>query len=96
MTTDDTAIRLDLASGGFELLFSSARSPACGANERCPFSIGDIVCASGCGVCFMADAATEGGTVHRLSVSPQGAVQKDEPRRTDDGIGLPPRYLQLF
>jgi hypothetical protein len=96
VTTDDTAIRLDLDSGGFEVLFTSARSPACGASERCPFSIGDVVCAPGCGVCFVADAATDGGSVHRLSVSPEGRVQRDERRRTGDGIGLPPRYLQIF
>ncbi len=96
ITTDDTAIRLDLASGAFDVLFSSARSPVCGANQRCPFSIGDVACAPGCGVCFVADAATGGGMVHRLSLSAQGAVDKDDPHRIDDGIGLPPRYLEIF
>jgi hypothetical protein len=85
MTTDDTAIRLDLETGAHEVVLTSAR-----------FSIGDIVCASACGVCFVADATTDGGIVHRLSVSQGGVVQKDDRRRTADGIGLPPRYLQLF
>ncbi len=96
MTTDDTTIRLDLVSGDHEVLFTSARSPACGTNQRCPFSIGDVVCAPGCGVCFVADAATGGGMVHRLLVSAEGAVDEDEPHRIEDGIGLPPRYLEIF
>jgi len=96
ITTDDTAIRLDLASGDHQVLFTSARSPACGTNQRCPFSIGDVVCVPGCGACFVADAATGGGVVHRLSLSAEGAVDKDEPHRIEDGIGLPPRYLEIF
>jgi hypothetical protein len=96
MTTDDTFIRLDLGTGGFESLLRSARSPMCGPNERCPFSIGDVVCAPSCAVCFVADAATAGGVVHRLSVSPEGAIERDDPHRIEDGIGLPPRYLELF
>jgi hypothetical protein len=96
LTTDDTLVRLDLATGDHQNVLMSGRSPNCGANEHCPFTIGDVVCASGCGVCFVADAATDRGVVHRFSVSAQGEVARDESHHIEDGIGLPPRYLQIF
>jgi hypothetical protein len=95
-TTDDTLVRLDIETGEHQSVLTSARSSNCGANERCPFTIGDVVCVPSCGACFVADAATDRGVVHRLSISAQGEVTRDEPRHIDDGIGLPPRYLQIF
>jgi hypothetical protein len=96
VTTDDTFIRLDLTSGDHQVTFSSGRSPSCGTNQRCPFTIGDVVCVPGCGTCFVADAVTGGGVVHRLSMSAEGALLHDEPHHIEDRIGLPPRYLQIF
>jgi hypothetical protein len=95
VSTDDTAILLHLDTGAHDVLFSSARSPTCGKGVYCPFTLGDVACATACGACFVADAATDGGVVHRLTIA-AGGVTSDDRRHTQDGIGLPPRYLELF
>ncbi len=81
---DDTLLLLDSETGEFELLLES---------EQEPFTLGGVVCASACDVCFVADAGR--GVVHRLSTS-GGRVEGTEAIRVDQSIGLPPRYLGFF
>ncbi len=60
--------------------------------DKTPFSLGDVRCAQGCGVCFAADAERRG--VHRIDLD--GVDVALELFGIDDGIGLPPRYLGAY
>jgi hypothetical protein len=60
-----------------------------------PFTLGDVVCAPGCGVCLAADAERDGGVVHRF-VTGAGSIRYDRSIRVETEIGLPPRYLGRF
>jgi hypothetical protein len=93
---DDRVIELDRTTGAHRVVLQSVQSPSCPASEHCPFTIGDVVCAPDCGVCFVADAATGGGVVHRFTVSADGRVEQPTSIVVERMIGLPPRYLQLF
>ena len=93
---DDEVIELDRTTGTHRVVLRSARSPSCGQSELCPFSIGDVACAAACGVCFVADAVSSGGVVHRFAVGPDGHLTEPTPIVVEREIGLPPRYLQLF
>jgi hypothetical protein len=93
---DDRLIELDRKTGAHRAVLQSARSSSCGQSERCPFTIGDVACAAACGVCFVADAVTDGGVIHRFSVGADGHVSDPTSIVVERAIGLPPRYLQLF
>lgn len=84
---DDVLVAVDYESGQrTELLRSAGKS----------FTLGDVTCAPGCGVCFSADAEREGGVVHRFAVADDGLVTYDRAIRVESTIGLPPRYLGRF
>jgi hypothetical protein len=93
---DDRVIEFDRATGAHRVVLQSVQSPSCPASGHCPFSIGDVVCSVGCSVCFVADAASTGGVVHRFAVAADGSVEPPTPIIVERTIGLPPRYLQLF
>jgi hypothetical protein len=95
-TGDDALIELDKRTGTYRVVLQSARSPSCGQSGRCPFTIGDVACAPACAVCFVADAASSGGVVHRFAVGADGHLAEPTSIVVDTAIGLPPRYLQLF
>lgn len=59
-------------------------------SSRVPFSLGEIVCATGCGVCFVADATR--GLVHRFELDAQ-ALKERGSFAVESDIGLPPRLL---
>ena len=83
---DDTAILVDLASGASrELLRSSGL----------PFSLGTVRCAAACGLCFVADASTPGGSVHRLLFDGSSLVEQSA-FSVDRTSGLPPRDIGRF
>jgi hypothetical protein len=84
---DDTLIRLDLVTQGFEVLLRS---------DGEAFTLGDVHCAAACNVCFLADAKRDGGVVHRFEVSGKGVLSGGVPIKVDPSIGLPPRYLSRF
>ena len=83
---DDTLIELDLESGDFRVLFRS---------EETPFTLGDVRCDAACGVCFITDAARDGGVVHRFAVGEDG-LSLDQAITLDTSLGLPPRLLGWF
>ena len=81
---DDTFITINLASSQIVRLLQSA-----------PFTLGEVRCAPACGACFVTDAKTQGGVVHRFEVNAD-VLEHDMLIRTDTAIGLPPRSLGLF
>jgi hypothetical protein len=83
----DTLWRLDTASGELSALLRS---------ERTPFTLGAVRCAPTCGVCFLADAEREGGSVLRFDVDQSGALGAPTAIRAETRVGLPPRYLSVF
>jgi hypothetical protein len=85
--TDDTAGTLNLISGQRGELLRS---------KEIPFTIGEARCVGSCPVCFIADAESDGGVVHRFPVSAQGSLGQPAQIIVDTAIGLPPRYLGLF
>ncbi|AUX36309.1 MULTISPECIES: hypothetical protein [Sorangium] len=85
--TDDTASALNLVNGERRELLRSKLSP---------FTIGATQCVAECSACFIADAETSGGVVHRFPVSAQGALGQPSQTVVDTAIGLPPRYLGRF
>jgi hypothetical protein len=93
---DDRVIELDRATGASRVVLESAQSQTCTSSGHCPFSIGDVVCAPACSVCFVADAAPTRSQVHRFTVDADGQVLPPESITVERTIGLPPRYLQLF
>ena len=48
-----------------------------------------------CGVCFITDAARDGGVVHRFEVGTDG-LSLDQAITLDTSLGLPPRLLGWF
>ncbi len=84
---DDTAQELDLASGASTLLLRS---------HSTPFSLGEVRCARACGACFVTDAESGGGVVHRFEIDAGGALANDRTIAPDPQIGMPPRNLGLF
>ena len=81
---DDAVVELDLSTGAHKTLLKGV-----------PFSLGEVRCAPECGVCFVADAAHQGGILQRFEVG-TGAAAEPQAIRLEDGIGLPPRYLGRF
>jgi hypothetical protein len=79
----DQLMSVELESGETEVLLES---------KATPFSLGDIACASACGVCFAADASREGGVVHRFGVE-DGRIVRDQAIVVEKAVGLPPRRL---
>lgn len=61
-----------------------------------PFNLGDVACALADSVCLVADAETEGGVVHRLSIGSQGEVSVVGRVKPDTGSGLPPRWIGTY
>lgn len=60
------------------------------------FSLGDVRCAPGLGLCLLADAELDGGSVRVLSVAPDGAILATGSVRPNPSLGLPPRYLGAY
>jgi hypothetical protein len=83
----DSLIQLDLGTDAFEVLRRSAEEP---------FTIGEVRCVSACSVCFIADAETGGGVVHRFDVAGAGRLVNPKQLRVESRVGLPPRHLGLF
>lgn len=84
---DDSVLSMSIETGDVEVLLRSADAP---------FSIGDVQCAAGCSACFIADAETQGGVVHRFDVDAGGALVNPTQIVVDTAIRLPPRYLGRF
>lgn len=84
---DDTAQLLDIASGASTLLLRS---------HGTPFSLGEARCVRACGACFVTDAESGGGVVHRFDIDASGALANDRTIAPDPQIGMPPRNLGRF
>jgi len=84
----DTLRWLDLTTG--------QPSPPILQTVRVPFSLGDVLCRPSNRVCFVADAETLGGMVHRFEIAESGALGDDALIEVDRTTGLPPRYLGAF
>jgi hypothetical protein len=82
---DDILFEIDVETGEHTELLRSAREP---------FSLGDVRCSPGCGVCFVADASR--GALHRLEVDGGGRAGSRREISFDDGTGLPPRYVGAY
>lgn len=63
--------------------------------QRTPFSLGDVLCIPSESSCFVADAETQGGVVHRFEIDDEG-LGHDTVIEVDHATGLPPRYLGRF
>lgn len=61
-----------------------------------PFSLGDVACSLVDGVCLVADAETDGGVLHRLALSADGALRVTGTVQPDAASGLPPRAIGVF
>ncbi|MBN1610275.1 MAG: hypothetical protein JW940_26845 [Polyangiaceae bacterium] len=83
---DDTLVELELETDGHEVLLRSADQP---------FTLGDVRCDSACQVCYVTDAAQNGGVVHRFEVV-GGRVRHHGTIEIADSVGLPPRHLGQF
>jgi hypothetical protein len=81
---DDELLRLDLETGAVEVILRSAGEP---------FTIGGVACDVACGVCFVADAARDGGVVHRFRIGADGRLSAGQAIKVERNPGLPPRYL---
>jgi hypothetical protein len=55
-----------------------------------------VLCVPNEGACFVADAETNGGVVHRFEIRPDGSLHADSLIQVDRTTGLPPRYLGTF
>jgi hypothetical protein len=64
--------------------------------QRIPLSLGDVLCVPSEHCCFVADAETRGGMLHRFEITDQGGLGEDLQIEVDHATGLPPRYLGLF
>jgi hypothetical protein len=64
--------------------------------DGAPFSLGAVSCAVECGVCVAADAARDGGVVHRYEIGPDGSTTQHVALKIETSIGLPPRYIGRF
>ncbi len=84
---EDAFVQLEVDSGQFEVVLRS---------EGEPFSLGDVRCATECGVCFLADAKRDGGVLHRFTLGEGGQLGDRSEIVVDRGIGLPPRNLGWF
>jgi hypothetical protein len=84
----DTLRLLDLRSG-------EASEPIL-QTRAVPFSLGDVLCKAQPAVCFVTDAETRGGVVHRFEVLADGTLGPSLPLEVDRVTGLPPRYLGGF
>lgn len=82
---DDMAIALNINTGVFQTLL---QAPA--------FALGDVRCAPSCGACFVADAQTREGAVHRFLLNTSGGLDHAEIIPMHACSGLPPRYLGFF
>ncbi|MEO6599235.1 MAG: hypothetical protein ABIQ16_05135 [Polyangiaceae bacterium] len=83
----DTLWRVDTRSTLSEVVLHSMRTP---------FTLGAIRCAPSCGVCFVADAEREGGSVLRFEVDADAALGAPTAIVPEARVGLPPRYLSVF
>ncbi len=83
---EDSLIELDLESGESRVLLRS---------DEAPFSLGDVLCDAACGVCFVTDAARDGGVVHRFGVGAAG-LSLERSVIVEGSLGLPPRQLGWF
>ncbi len=63
-------------------------------SQEDPFTLGDVLCQPGCGVCFAADA--DRGVVQRFQLFDDGHLGAPQPVVVDTEIGLPPRGLGAF
>jgi hypothetical protein len=63
--------------------------------QRVPLSLGDVLCVPDENSCFVADAETRGGVVHRFEIE-NGVPIADHLIPVDTATGLPPRYLGRF
>lgn len=84
---DDAAVAVSIETGKIEVLLRS---------KEIPYSIGDVQCVPACSACFIADAETQGGVVHRFEVTPEGGLVNPTQVVIDADLGLPPRYLGRF
>lgn len=84
----DTLRILDLPSG-------EASEPIL-QTRKVPFSLGDVLCKPEAAVCFVTDAETRGGVVHRFELRADGTLGPSIPLEVDRVTGLPPRYLGSF
>lgn len=83
----DRAYVVNLNDGETGLLLE-AKSP--------PFSLWDVRCIPACNTCFLADAATNSGVLHRFEIGPEGEVAASMGVVPDPEIGLPPRHVGRF
>lgn len=65
-------------------------------SESQPFTLGSVLCAPTCGVCFATDAERAGGSVLRFPIDAAGVPSTPSVIRVETRIGLPPRYLGAF
>lgn len=84
----DTLRVLDLETGVLAAPLLSSGEDA--------FVLGGARCDLHARTCFVPDAETERGVLHRLSVGGGGAVSVDRTIKIDNGTGLPPRYLGRY
>jgi hypothetical protein len=63
--------------------------------QRVPLSLGDVLCVPSESSCFVADAETLGGVVHRFEMA-DGMPIASRLISVDTATGLPPRYLGRF
>ncbi|HEX2881352.1 MAG TPA: hypothetical protein VHO25_17610 [Polyangiaceae bacterium] len=63
--------------------------------QRVPLSLGDVLCVPSENSCFVADAETLGGVVHRFELD-DGMPISERLISVDTATGLPPRYLGRF
>lgn len=61
-----------------------------------PFTLGDLECSLAAGRCVLADAETDGGVVHALSLSGTGELSFTGKVKPDTAGGLPPRALGTY
>jgi hypothetical protein len=82
--SDDALVEIDLQSGAHRVLLRSAAA-----------SLGEMRCASECGVCMAADTR-HGGVLHRFEVDAEGHLGEPQSIANEPVIGLPPRFLGRF
>jgi hypothetical protein len=88
MAAPDTARLLDLEDGAL-------RGEPLQQTKSVPFSLGDVSCSPEARTCVLADAETDGGTLHHFRMHDGDAEQRARVS-LDDGLGLPPRSLGRF
>ena len=80
---------LDLDTGVLEM------TPVLASHEDA-FVLGGVQCEVPSKTCFVADAETDKGVLHQLSIESGGTVTVTRAVKIDTGTGLPPRYLGSF